>query len=636
MSGVSDDVRARWRTAGWLAAGAALPAASAAALVSVRGTVANTDIALLITGVVMVVATSGQRSAAAVAALSAAMSFDYFHTLPYHSLTIANRNDALATLVLGLLALAVGQIAARAADAHIELVLVVGAAVLSQAVPQPARFLVDHRGLDASLAVLVFATALAIPPSTFRGLAASAGHLIAALAAAAVVLPAMSWAVSRIVPTLALRRGVLTAGLAPAEIASVATTSLAGGDSAIAAGMLVGSTLVTVAAAGVGLRLLGGGGTVHLVPLLTNLGLVVGAPMVAGIAIRTRLTLSDRQEGAAERVSVAVVTLLVWLVASQVRLSSSYFAVAAALLLFLAGSAVLGGVLGLRAPAPVATALLLTTSMRDFAIAAGIAVAAFGAASAAPLGLYGVMVISWGMAVATLRSTRSGPTHPSHGLASLSASPIVAPSDTNPAALASLSIPKRPQEPATFSAITTATAEAELSGLVTLLRPGGPRLAGFVARAALDALSATPLHGSPTPQPLTLGVIWHSPSGLSLGVVEHADERRLQALDHALAAPVDPPRSALNPVPLWLSDNSSQGVSTALAVPDAAVLSIGVVRGQPRIDEAIASETIATRSVVTLTLTISYPTTNLEHDAAIDFLLHVVNSIQTRNWSAEL
>jgi len=403
MSRRSSGVGDRWRTAAWLVVGAALPAVSSAALVTVRGSVHNSDIALLITGAVLIVAMSGRRSAAAAAAVSAAVSFDYFHTVPYHSLTIANRNDAVATIVLGLLALVVGQIAARASGTHIELVLLVGAAVLSQAVPEPARFLVDHRGLDAALAVLVFATALAIPPSAFRGLTTSAGRLVAALASSALVLPALSWAVSRLVPTLTLRRGVMTVGLAPAEIASVATTSLAGGDTAIAAGMLVGSTLVTVVAAGVGLRLLGGGAAIHPIPLLTNLGLIVGAPMALGIGIRAAVTLSERQEAAAERISVAVVTLLVWLVASQVRLSSSYLAVGGALLLFLAGSAVLGAVLGVRAPAPVSTALLLTTSMRDFAIAAGIAVAAFGAASAAPLGLYGVMVISWGMAIATLR-----------------------------------------------------------------------------------------------------------------------------------------------------------------------------------------------------------------------------------------
>ena len=53
----------------------------------------TTVISLIGSGAVMVVATSGRRSAAAVAALSAAVSFDYFHTVPYHSLTIANRND---------------------------------------------------------------------------------------------------------------------------------------------------------------------------------------------------------------------------------------------------------------------------------------------------------------------------------------------------------------------------------------------------------------------------------------------------------------------------------------------------------------------------------------------------------------
>jgi predicted Na+-dependent transporter len=210
------------------------------------------------------------------------------------------------------------------------------------------------------------------------------------------------------VSTLALRRGDLAVGLAPAEVASVATTSLAGGEAAIAAGILVGSTVVAVLAAGIGIHLLGGAGSaaVGVLPLLSNLGVVVALPLGAGIATRYRVTLSKRQVAVAEGVSIAVVTLLVWLIASQVRLSSAYVAVAAALLIFLVGSAVLGAALGVKTDAPVATAILLTTSMRDFAIAAGIAVAAFGAASAAPLGLYGAMVITWGMATATLRPAR--------------------------------------------------------------------------------------------------------------------------------------------------------------------------------------------------------------------------------------
>jgi predicted Na+-dependent transporter len=44
--------------------------------------------------------------------------------------------------------------------------------------------------------------------------------------------------------------------------------------------------------------------------------------------------------------------------------------------------------------------VLLTISMRDFAIAAGLADAAFGPAAAAPLGLYGILVLAWGTAAA--------------------------------------------------------------------------------------------------------------------------------------------------------------------------------------------------------------------------------------------
>jgi hypothetical protein len=44
--------------------------------------------------------------------------------------------------------------------------------------------------------------------------------------------------------------------------------------------------------------------------------------------------------------------------------------------------------------------VLLTTSMRDFAIAAGLVTAAFGPAASAPLGLYGILVLVWGTAAA--------------------------------------------------------------------------------------------------------------------------------------------------------------------------------------------------------------------------------------------
>ena len=109
---------------------------------------------------------------------------------------------------------------------------------------------------------------------------------------------------------------------------------------------------------------------------------------------------TPRAEHVATRVALAAVAALVALVASEVRFSAGYAAVAVALLLFLAVSALLGRLLAARSSRPVAAALLLTTSMRDFAIAAAIAAAAFGPRAAAPLGLYGVAVLVWGTACA--------------------------------------------------------------------------------------------------------------------------------------------------------------------------------------------------------------------------------------------
>jgi hypothetical protein len=101
-------------------------------------------------------------------------------------------------------------------------------------------------------------------------------------------------------------------------------------------------------------------------------------------------------------VTVLALLLLLWQVASQIRLDSAYVTVIVALVGYVAGSAALGWVLALRAPAGQATAVLLPVALRDFAVAAGIATAAFGPAAAAPLGAYGVLVLLVGSATAII------------------------------------------------------------------------------------------------------------------------------------------------------------------------------------------------------------------------------------------
>jgi predicted Na+-dependent transporter len=304
-------------------------------------------------------------------------------------------------------------------------------------VQRPLAWLAAHQGIDALLALLVFATALTIDPAAPRRAAAAWRRLALAIALGVTVLPALSWAVSWLVSPGPLRDGVQVTGLAPCEIASVATTALADGEAAVAAGVLIGSTLATVLLAAPILTLVANGTSFSPAGVIADLALVVALPLAAGMALRAwagtashaeaiaapqakpdaasrarpddasrampravAFLATPRAERIATRVALGAVAALVALVASEVRFNAGYAAVALALLLFIAASALLGRLLSVRTPRPVAAALLLTTSMRDFAIAAAIAAAAFGASAAAPLGIYGVAVLVWGTACA--------------------------------------------------------------------------------------------------------------------------------------------------------------------------------------------------------------------------------------------
>jgi predicted Na+-dependent transporter len=281
-----------------------------------------------------------------------------------------------------------------------ELAAVLAAAIIGLSVQRPLAWLAARQGINVLLAVLVFATAVTIEPAALRRAALTWRPLLAALAVGVTVLPALSWAASRLAPAGPLRDGVLVAGLAPCEIASVATTAMAGGAAAVAAGVLIGSTMAAVAVAGPILSLEAGHAGFSPGGVVVSLALVVALPLAAGIVLRATVPAAARAEQAAARTAIVAVAALVALIAAEVHLSAAYASVAGALAAFLLASALIGWLLGARAPRPVAAAVLLTTSMRDFAIAAGLATAAFGPAAAAPLGVYGILVLVWGTAVA--------------------------------------------------------------------------------------------------------------------------------------------------------------------------------------------------------------------------------------------
>jgi hypothetical protein len=96
-----------------VAAAVAIPGGVSLALVAVRGQVPNATVALVLAVIVAVVATTGSQWTAAVAALSASVGFDVFHTRPYGSFRISRAQDIETTGLLLAVSLVVGQLAAR-------------------------------------------------------------------------------------------------------------------------------------------------------------------------------------------------------------------------------------------------------------------------------------------------------------------------------------------------------------------------------------------------------------------------------------------------------------------------------------------------------------------------------------------
>jgi predicted Na+-dependent transporter len=300
---------------------------------------------------------------------------------------------------------------------------VVALAALGIALPGPGRAADRHHGIDIVLAVLVLASALGIPPGSARALRRLAGRLLVIVALASVAVPLLADGLAHLLAPGPLRDGVLAVGVAPAEVASIGLSGLAGGDVAVAAALFGASTLVSVVAAGPILSRLAGSG-VSPGHVVVELVLVVALPLVVGLVGRSRPA-PDRSRTAprfavpavwrglppavgawAGPTATVAVLVLVALVGSQVRLVAAYVTVTGVLVALILVSAAGGALLGRLLPPAAARSAVLHVSMRDFAIASGIATAAFGARTTGPLGVYGVLVIGWGTVVATVGARR--------------------------------------------------------------------------------------------------------------------------------------------------------------------------------------------------------------------------------------
>ena len=97
-----------------IAAAVVVPLAGAAILLPWRSSWPNTNVALLLVVTVVAVAAGGNRVAGALAAVSAAVWFDFFFTVPYERFSIAHSSDVTTFALLFAVGVAVSQLAARA------------------------------------------------------------------------------------------------------------------------------------------------------------------------------------------------------------------------------------------------------------------------------------------------------------------------------------------------------------------------------------------------------------------------------------------------------------------------------------------------------------------------------------------
>jgi hypothetical protein len=98
----------------WISMAAILaPIAVAAALIPWRTSLDTADNALVLVVVIVAVASTGRRVAALLSAGVAALSFDFFLTRPYYSFRITRHQDLITELLLLVVGVAVGELAAR-------------------------------------------------------------------------------------------------------------------------------------------------------------------------------------------------------------------------------------------------------------------------------------------------------------------------------------------------------------------------------------------------------------------------------------------------------------------------------------------------------------------------------------------
>jgi predicted Na+-dependent transporter len=258
----------------------------------------------------------------------------------------------------------------------------------------PSADLADRSDL---IAALVLAVALTIDPARLR-VAARSWRMVAApaLLPLAVLLP-IALGLGALFGD-ATHDGVIALGFAPSEVATAGLVALAGGDAALALAVITVSLALTAVAAPA-IAPLVVDSSIDSADLIGRFSLVVLVPLAIGLVVRAR-TRDVRIEAWAERAATPVLALLVYAALGDFNDRSALGAALAGALLFLGASVV--SALLLRPLLGDLHTGAFVFALRDFAVAAALAVQAFGPAAGTVAGVYGVLMLLVGAAAAEL------------------------------------------------------------------------------------------------------------------------------------------------------------------------------------------------------------------------------------------
>jgi len=284
----------------------------------------------------------------------------------------------------------------RAVDLLLPLALLAAAAALAV----PSQTLAERS--DLLLAGLVLLTALCIPPSHLLSLRDRKLALALLVLAPFAFLVPLAWGVSQLFAG-SVREGVLALGVASTEVAAVGLVAVAGGRAALALGALTGSLVVSAVAGPPLLGLLAGAGAdVAVGELVGRFALVVLLPLAVGLGARARLSELEKYEGVLTGGAAVSVAVLVYAAMSGAADEGGLLPALAASALFLALAGLPAAAWAWFAPRELRITGALVIGLRDFAVAAALAVQAFGPAAGAVAGVYGVLMLLAGAAAAQL------------------------------------------------------------------------------------------------------------------------------------------------------------------------------------------------------------------------------------------